>query len=111
MGMDFLDKANAVTVPHISTLFIMDNGEAHAIPMRRKVEKESVLPVLRFTENKEVDDLSTIKSNEGSEGVMPLTLPRKTTQRRKRARTRMGSKCAKDRCAESLAMTHQRNQV
>jgi len=46
VDMDFINKAKAVIVPHASTLFIMDNGQAHVISMRLEVEKERVLPVL-----------------------------------------------------------------
>jgi len=34
LGMDFLDKARAFIVPYASTLFIMVDGQAHAIPMK-----------------------------------------------------------------------------
>jgi len=34
LGMDFLDKARAFIVPYASTLFIMADGQAHAIPMK-----------------------------------------------------------------------------
>ena len=40
LGMDFLNKAKAIIVPHASTLFIMDNGQTHAIPIRREAEKK-----------------------------------------------------------------------
>ena len=39
MGMDFLDTTKAVIVPHVSTLLITNNGQAHAISMRWKAEK------------------------------------------------------------------------
>ena len=109
--MDFLNKAKAIIVPHASTLFIMNNGQAHAIPMRREAEKEKMLTALRFTDSKEVGLLSALKSDEGPTSVIPPTSLEKQAQRRKRARTRMGRKRAKDRCAEKLAMTHQPNQV
>jgi len=44
--MGFLDKARAFIVPYASTLFIMVDGQAHTIPMKRDAEKERVLPVL-----------------------------------------------------------------
>jgi len=40
LGMDFLNEAKTVIVPHASTLFIMDNGQTHAIPMRREAKKK-----------------------------------------------------------------------
>jgi len=43
MGIDFLDKAKAIIVPHANTLFFPDNGHAHAIPMRGELGKEKVI--------------------------------------------------------------------
>jgi len=47
--MDFLDKARAFKVPYASALFIMTDGQAHAIPMKQDAEKERVLPALQFS--------------------------------------------------------------
>ena len=34
MGMDFLDITKAFIVPYASTMFIIDNRQVYAIPMR-----------------------------------------------------------------------------
>jgi len=79
--------------------------------MRWEVEKENVLTALRFTESKEVGHLSALQKDEGPMNVISPTSPGKLAQRRKRAKSRMGRKRAKDRGAELLATTHQPNQV
>jgi len=107
--MDFLNKVKAIIVPHASTLFIMNNGQAHAIPMRREAEKKRVLTALRFTKSKEVGHLFALESDEGPMSVIPLTSPGKLAQRRKRARTRMGCKRVKDRCTEEITTTYHPN--
>jgi len=108
--MKFLNKEKSVIVPHASTLFITANGQAYAITRRREAEKERVLPILRFTKNKEVGHLATLKRDREPEGIMPLTWPRKLV-RRKRARTRVGCKCANDRYAEQFNATHRPSQL
>ena len=79
--------------------------------MRREAEKEKVLTTIHFTESKEVGHLSALKSDEGSTSVIPKTSPGKLAQTRKRARTRIGRKQTKDRCATQIATTHQPNSV
>ena len=49
LGMDFLDKVRAFIVPYASTLFIMADRQAHAIPMKWDAEKKRVLPALQFS--------------------------------------------------------------
>ena len=44
-GMKFLDVASQFIGPYASTLFIMDNGQVYAMPIRQEVEKERVLLV------------------------------------------------------------------
>ena len=105
--MDFLNKVKAIIVPRASTLFIMSNGQAHTIPMRREAEKEKVLTAIRFTESKEVSHLSALKSDKGP----TKTSPRKLAQRRKCAKTRIRCKRANDRCGTQIATTHQPNPV
>lgn len=74
LGMDFLDMVKAFLVPYANTLFIMDNGQAYAIPMRWEVEKERVLSALRFSKN---GDCSYLARGEGPiEHVIPVTSPR-----------------------------------
>ena len=107
LGMDFLDKVKGVIVPHTSTLIIPDNGRVHAIPIKREAHKEKVLPALQFSERREEGCLATLTRDEGPTGDTPQMLPRKLTPRRRRARTRMGRKRAKDRCAEELGSTIQ----
>jgi len=53
-------RVKAVTFSHASTMFITNNGQAHAIPMRWEVEKEKVIHALQFRKNKEVDYLATL---------------------------------------------------
>jgi len=78
--------------------------------MRHEAGKKRVISALRFMENKEVGHLHALKRDEGPEGVMPPT-SRGKLGRRKRARTRIRWKSAKDQCAEQLIATHQPNQV
>ena len=101
LGMDFPDKAKVIIVPHASTLFIMDNGQSYAIPIRREADKQRVFPALRFTERKEVGHLSALKRDEGPKGVMRPISPRKLA-RRKWDKTRMGHKSSKDQCVEQF---------
>ena len=109
LGMDFVNKVKPIIVPHAGTLFIVNNGQPHAIPIRREFEKEKVLTALRFPESKEVGHLSALKSDQGPVSVIPPTSPGKLAQRRKCARMRMGRKRVKGRSAEQTATTHHPN--
>jgi len=37
MGIDFLDKVKTIIIPHARIVFIMDNGQAYAIPKKGKI--------------------------------------------------------------------------
>ena len=63
--MDFLHKASAFIVPYASTLFIMVDGQAHTIPMKRDAEKKRVLPALQFSINREPSQLASLKRDKG----------------------------------------------
>jgi len=85
LGMDFLDKAKAFIVPYANTLFIMVDGQAHAIPMKRDAKKERVLPALQFSIHREVGHLAAFKRDEGAMCVKTSTPPGKKARRKKRA--------------------------
>ena len=83
LGMDFLDKAKAFIVPYASTLFIMVDGQAHAIPIKRDAEKEKVLPALQFSIHRETGHLAAPKRDEGAICVKASTPPGRKARRKK----------------------------
>ena len=108
--MDFLDKARAFKVPYASALFIMANGQAHAILIKRDVEKERVLPALQFSIHREAGHLVALKRDEGVMCVKALTSPGKKARRKKRARGKTRCKHEKGQIVERDASSHP-NQV
>ena len=104
LGMDFLDKARAFIIPYASTLFIMGNGQACAIPMKRDAEKKRILPALQFSINREPGHLAALKRDKGPMCIKATTPPRKKAPRKKRAN-------GKTRCSKQgdkvLRRTHQ----
>ena len=108
--MDFLDKTRAFIVPYASSLFIMADGQMHAIPMRRDAEKERVLPALQFSIHREAGHLAALKRDEGTMCVKASTPPGKKAQRKKRAQGKTRCKHEKGQSTERNASSHP-NQV
>jgi len=65
LGMNFLDRVKAFIVPYASTLFITDDWQAHAIPMRQEAMKESMLLALRFSKDGEAGYLAASREIRG----------------------------------------------
>ena len=110
LGMNFLDKARAFIVPYASTLFIMADGQAHAISMKRDAEKEMVLPALQFSIHREAGHLAALKRDEGAMCVKASTPPGKKARRKKRARGKTRCKHEKGQSGGRDASSHP-NQV
>jgi len=104
--MDFLDKARAFIVPYASTLFIMVDGQAHAIPMKRDAEKERVLPALQFSINREPGHLAALKRDKGPMCIKATTPPRKKAPRKKRANGKIRCKHERGQSADKNASSH-----
>jgi len=104
--MDFLDKARTFIVPHANTLFIMADGQAHAIPMKRNAEKERVLSALQFSIQQEPGYLAAFKRDEGPMCIKATTQPRKKAPRKKRAHRKTRCKHTRGQNAEKKASSH-----
>jgi len=106
LGMDFLDKARAFIVPYASALFVMVDGQAHAIPMKWDAEKERVLPTLQFSINRELGHLASLKRDKVPMCIKATTPFRKKAPRKKRANEKTRCKHARGQSAEKSALSH-----
>ena len=104
--MNFLGKARASVVSYASTLFIMVDGQTHAISIKRDAEKKRVLSALQFSINRESGHLAALKRDKGPMCIKGTTPPKKKAPRKKRVNRKTRSKHARGQSDDENASSH-----